>query len=81
MKNQVVLYGNPTLSDLDFMMKTHFSSFPSSASDSSSSILSDAQSAAPDLSSLLNQLCDEYNKHVRIKKFVVGMEGDVAARA
>lgn len=61
MQTQLVLYGNPTLSDMDFIMDTDF---PSSASSTSSSTLSDAQSAAPDLDLLFNQICNEYNRCV-----------------
>lgn len=43
---------------------TDLPSFPSSASSTSSSTLSDAQSAAPDLDLLLTQICNEYEKCV-----------------
>lgn len=60
----VVLYNNknPTLTDLDFMMESQFLSFPSSATSTSSSTASDAQSAPPDLDSLFVEIekkCEE----------------------
>lgn len=60
MEGQLVLYGNTTLSEMDFIMNTDFPSFPSSASSTSSSTLSDVQSAAPDLDLLFTQICDAY---------------------
>ena len=60
----IVLYDNPTLSDMDFIMDTDFSSFPSSATSSSSSTASDAESAPPDLDQLFHQICDEYSRCV-----------------
>ncbi|KAK2349812.1 hypothetical protein QL285_097477 [Trifolium repens] len=63
MNDTLVVYGNTTQSDMDFIMETdtNFPSFPSSAS---SSPLSDAQSAAPDLDLLFNQICEEYYRCV-----------------
>jgi hypothetical protein len=60
----IILYGNPTLSDLDYIMEPSFTSFPSEATSTSSSTLSDAQSAPPDLDLLFNKICDEYSRCV-----------------
>ena len=63
--NALVLYGNPTLSEIDFLMDTDWTSFPSSAtSTTSSETASDAQSAPPDLDQLFNIVCDEYTRCV-----------------
>lgn len=66
METKIRIYGNPTLSDMDFIMdtETYFPSFPSSAASTSSSTLSDAQSAAPDLDLLLHQISTEYSRCV-----------------
>ena len=63
---ELELYGNPTLSELDFLieMETDLLSLPSSATSTSSSTKSDAQSAPPDLDSLFNKVCDEYSRCV-----------------
>ena len=63
---ELELYGNPTLSELDFIMEmeTDLLSLPSSATSTSSSTKSDAQSAPPDLDPLFNKICDEYSRCV-----------------
>jgi len=63
MQGQLVLYGNPTQSDMDFIVETE-TNFPSFTSSASSSPLSDAQSAAPDLDLLLTQICSQYDRCV-----------------
>ncbi|CAL5212586.1 unnamed protein product [Lathyrus oleraceus] len=62
MENKLVLFVNPTLRDIDFIMETLNPSFPSSTYTTSSSTLSDAQNVAPDLDLLFNQICNEYNR-------------------
>jgi hypothetical protein len=60
LEGAIVLYGNATSEDIEFMQEDKNSfSFPSEASSTSSSTLSDAQSAAPDLDLLFNQICEE----------------------
>lgn len=61
MQSRLVVYGNTTPSDISLIMDTE-TSFPSSASSTNSSTLSDAQSAAPDLDLLLSQLSHEYER-------------------
>ena len=61
----LVLYGNATRSDIDYIMDTaDFTSFPSSLSSTGSSTRSDAQSAPPDFDQLFIKLCDEYARCV-----------------
>ena len=56
------LYGNATLSDMDFLMDTDLPSFPSSGASTNSSTASDAQSASPDFDRLFNDICIEYSR-------------------
>ncbi len=58
---ELVLHGNPTLSDMDFIMETDFPSFSTCTS---ASTTSDAESAPPDLYQLFNQICSEYSRCV-----------------
>lgn len=64
--NPIVIYGNPTSSDLQFMDSASFS-FPSSKSSSStlSSTVSDAESA-PELDLLFPSICEKCEKLVRL---------------
>jgi len=57
----IQLYGNPTPSDLRFLMDRDF---PSSTTSTSSSTASDAESASPHLDQLFNNLCREYSSCV-----------------
>lgn len=61
---ELILYGDPTLSDMDFLMDTDLTSFPSSGTSTSFSTASDAQSAPPDFDQLFNRICDEYSSCV-----------------
>jgi len=54
----LILYGNPTRSDVDFLMDT------SSSTSTNSSTASDAQSAPPDVEQLFRFICDEYTRCV-----------------
>lgn len=58
--NELVLYGNPTPSDLDFMISDDNLSFSSSTS----STRSDAQSAPPECERIFDRICDEYAEWV-----------------
>ena len=59
MEKQIVVYGNPTPSDLRFMHSDPFS-FPSKSSSSTlSSTRSDAESAPPELDRLFHEICEE----------------------
>lgn len=60
-KNSLVLYGNPTPSDFDFMINDSNSL---SFSSSTSSTRSDAQSAPPECERIFDRLCDEYTEWV-----------------
>jgi len=53
--NELVLYGNPTPSDLDFMIEDENPSFSSSTS----STRSDAQSAPPECERIFDRISDE----------------------
>jgi len=60
--NPLLLFGNPTSSDVQFMLSdTRNMSFDSLSSTSStlSSTRSDAQSAPPELERVFNQICDK----------------------
>lgn len=57
----IIVYGNATRSDMDFLMDT---SFPSSSTSTNSETASDAQSAPPDLDQLFSNLCNEYTRCV-----------------
>lgn len=59
--NSLVLYGNPTPSDLLFLESPSFSS---STSSTLSSTRSDAQSAPPELERVFDRICDEYAEWV-----------------
>lgn len=61
----MVLYGNPTPSDLHFMVDESLS-FSSSTSSTLSSTRSDAQSAPPELERVFERICDEYAEWVVI---------------
>ncbi|KAF3652492.1 hypothetical protein FXO38_08028 [Capsicum annuum] len=65
--NQIVLYqiyGNTTLSDLEFMRRDPIY-FPSTSSTSNSySTASDKQSASPDFEKFFSKVCDEYTRCV-----------------
>lgn len=58
--NLLVLYGNPTPSDFDFMIEDENLSFSSSTS----STRSDAQSAPPECERIFDKICDEYAEWV-----------------
>ena len=59
MEKQIVVYGNPTPSDLRFMHSDPFS-FPSKSSSSTlSSTRSDAESAPPELDRLFHEICEK----------------------
>lgn len=60
----IVLYDNPTLSDLDFMMESELNSFPSLSTSSNCSIRSDGESAPPEFEHLFNKICAEYTRWV-----------------
>ena len=60
MYNQLILYENPTPSDLNFMIDDENMSFSSSTS----STRSDAQSAPPECERIFEALCSEYTKWV-----------------
>ncbi|XLT09256.1 hypothetical protein HN51_055049 [Arachis hypogaea] len=68
MRNQmdIIVYGNATRSDMDFLMDT---SFPSSSTSTNSETASDAQSAPPDLDQLFANLCNEYTSLYRLRAF------------
>ncbi len=55
--NSLVLYGNPTPSDVEFMLSNSMSLDSLS---STSSTRSDAQSAPPELERVFDRICDEY---------------------
>jgi len=61
----LVLYGNPTPSDLHFLVDESLS-FSSSTSSTLSSTRSDAQSAPPELERVFERICDEYAEWVVI---------------
>lgn len=61
MDKTLQLYGNTTLSDINFMMETDL---PASATSTISSTASDAQSASPDLEQLFDNVCNEYSRCV-----------------
>nr|YP_010833515.1 hypothetical protein QLP06_mgp098 [Jatropha curcas]WFG81141.1 hypothetical protein [Jatropha curcas] len=62
--DELVLYGNPTPSDIEFLHSNPFS-FPSISSSSTlSSTRSDAQSAPPELERVFDRICDEYAEWV-----------------
>jgi hypothetical protein len=56
---QIVVYGNPTPSDLLFMDSALFSFPASKASSTLSSTVSDAESAPPELDLLFHEICDK----------------------
>jgi hypothetical protein len=63
MNNQLIVYGDPTPSDLLFM-KTETISFNTSSTISSTR--SDAQSAPPELDLLLDHICNESTKCMKM---------------
>lgn len=58
-EKKLVVYDNPSPSDLDFMMDTE--SFPSP---SPSPLSSDAESAPPNVEELFSRICHEYSHYV-----------------
>lgn len=56
---QIVVYGNPTPSDLLFMDSALFSFPASKASSTLSSTVSDAESAPPELDLLFHEICEK----------------------
>lgn len=60
MNNQLIIFGNPTPTDFDFISKDSDISFSSSTS----STKSDAQSAPPGCDQIFDQLCDSYAEWV-----------------
>ena len=62
--NSIVLYGNPTLSDFDFLMDSELRSFPSSNTSTSSSIQSDASSAPLEFEEILDIISKESLKWI-----------------
>ena len=61
---ELLLYGDPTPREMDFLMYTDFTSFPSSGASPSLSTASEAESAPPDFDQLFQRICEEYSKCV-----------------
>lgn len=63
-QESIVLYGQTTISDLEFM-ESYSLSFPSTSSaDSLCSTMSDAESAPPELDRVFDRICSEYAEWV-----------------
>lgn len=71
---EVILYEDPTLSDMNFIMDDTFTSFPSSGTSTSLSTASDAESAPPDFDQLFHKICNEYNSCVHETRRVLPPE-------
>ena len=78
--HSMVLYGDPTPSDLLFMQSTpiYFPSRSASSTLSSNSSKSDAQSAPPELDELFNQICDKCEELVLLSNRQVPPEWNMA---
>lgn len=63
---QMILYGSPTPSDLEFLVDEGFSLSSGGTSTTLSSTRSDAQSAPPELERLFERICNEYAEWVVI---------------
>ena len=76
--NELVLYGNPTPSDIQFM-HSHPFSFPSISSASTlSSTMSDAQSAPPELELLFKGICEKSAELLRLRNTELPPEWNMA---
>lgn len=76
--NELVLYGNPTPSDIQFMHSPPFS-FPSTSSASPlSSTMSDAQSAPPELELLFKGICAKSAELLRLRNTELPPEWNIS---
>ena len=77
--NDLVLYGNPTPSDLQFLHDNPFS-FPSTTSSFSSTLSStrsNAVSAPPELDRLFNSICEKYTELVQLSNIQLPQEWSI----